>query len=47
MEDTIEEKEEYVFDEVTGAKGKKRVLDTLNKSKLGKHEMDELFCDWS
>jgi|TARA_B100002003_G_C14113783_1_gene535729 hypothetical protein len=38
--------EEFVYDEVTGGKGKKRVLDALNKTKLGKHEMDELFCEW-
>ena len=39
-------KEDYVYDEINGSKGKKRVLDALNKSKLGKHEMDELFCNW-
>ena len=47
MHDAMEENdEEFVYDEVTGSKGKKRVLDALNKSKLGKHEMDELFCNW-
>jgi hypothetical protein len=40
------EEEEFVYDEVTGSKGKRRVLDALNKSKLSKHEMDDLFCDF-
>ena len=38
--------DEYVYDEVTGGRGKKKVLDVLNKSKLSKHEMDEVFCEW-
>ena len=42
----IMDEDEYVYDEINGGKGKKRVLDALNKSKLGKHEMDELFCEW-
>jgi hypothetical protein len=41
-----EDKEEYVYDEITGGRGKKRVLDALNKTKLSKHEMDEIFCEW-
>jgi hypothetical protein len=41
-----EDEEEYVYDQVTGGKGKKRVLDGLNRTKLGKHEMDEIMCDW-
>tara|TARA_Y100000310_G_C20066195_1_gene527232 strand:- start:246 stop:458 length:213 start_codon:yes stop_codon:yes gene_type:complete len=45
-ETSSEDKEDFVYDEVTGGKGKKRVLDALNKTKLGKHEMDELFCEW-
>ena len=40
------EEDDFEFDEITGGRGKRRVLDALNKSKLGKHEMDELFCDW-
>jgi hypothetical protein len=40
------EKGDFVYDEITGGRGKKRVLDALNKSRLGKHEMDELFCEW-
>jgi hypothetical protein len=39
--------EDFVYDEINGGRGKKRVLDALNKTKLSKHEMDELFCDWS
>ena len=42
----MEDQEEFVYDEVTGGKGKKKVLDALNKSKLSKHEMDDLFCSW-
>ena len=42
----MEDKEDFIYDEVNGGKGKKKVLDALNKSKLGKHEMDELFCEW-
>jgi len=41
-----EEKEEYIYDEITGGRNKKRILDALNKSRIGKHEMDELFCNW-
>ncbi|MAG08094.1 hypothetical protein CMO89_01365 [Candidatus Woesearchaeota archaeon] len=41
------EKEEFLYDEVTGSRNKKPVMSVLNKAKLGKHEMDELFCDWS
>ena len=39
-------KEEFVFDEVKGSHGKKSALSLLNKKLVGKHEMDELFCDW-
>jgi len=42
-----EEKEEFLYDEVTGGRNKKPVMSILNKTKLSKHEMDELFCDWS
>ena len=41
-----EDKEDFVYDEVTGGRGKKRVLDALNKTKLSKHELDDIFCDW-
>jgi len=40
------ETKDYVFDQVKGGHGKKHVLSDLNKKRLGKHEMDELFCDW-
>lgn len=36
------EKEEYLLDEITGKK-RKPVMSVLNKTKLGRHEMDELF----
>ena len=46
-----EEKEnddkDYVFDEVKGSHGKKTVLSKLNQRIVGKHEMDEIFCDWN
>lgn len=38
---------DYVFDEVKGAHGKKPILSKLNQRKVGKHEMDEIFCDWN
>ena len=41
------EKEDFLYDEVTGGRNKKPVMSILNKAKLSKHEMDELFCDWS
>ena len=42
--ETIEHTNEYVYDEVTGGRNKKRVLDALNKTKLSKHEMDDYFA---
>ena len=33
---------EFVFDEITGSRGKKPIMSVLNKSKLSKHEMDDL-----
>jgi len=36
------EQEDYLLDEITGKK-RKPVMSVLNKTKLGKHEMDELF----
>ena len=38
--------DEFVYDEITGARNKKTALSVLNKRVLGDHEMDELFCDW-
>jgi len=49
IDENIEDdsKEKYLFDEVNGSRNKKPVMSILNKAKLSKHEMDELFCDWS
>ena len=37
--------EDYVYDEIKGGHGKKNVLAALNKTKLSKYEMDDLFAD--
>ena len=37
---------EYVYDEITGGRMKKPVMSLLNKSKLSKYEMDDLFNSW-
>ena len=37
------QEEEYEYDEVVGGRDKKPVLSALNKKKLSKYEMDELF----
>ena len=34
---------EYVYDEITGGRMKKPVMSVLNKTKLSKYEMDDLF----
>lgn len=39
-----EEEEEFLLDEVSGRK-RKPILSLLNKSKLSKYEMDELFVE--
>ena len=39
--------DEFIFDEVKGSHGKKTVLSKLNQRVVGKHEMDDIFCDWS
>ena len=41
-EDGINEEEEYLLDEITGKK-RKPVMSILNKTKLSKYEMDDLF----
>ena len=41
-EENMEEKEEWLFDEITGMK-KRTAISTLNKRKLSRYEMDELF----
>ncbi len=44
MEHEIEyEEKDYEFDEVRGAHGRKPKMAILNKSKLSKYEMDDLF----
>jgi len=39
-----QEIDEFEFDEVTGARNKKPVMSALNKKKLSKYELDELFA---
>jgi len=38
--------EEFEFDEIRGAHGKKPKMAILNKKKISPHEMDELFLDF-
>jgi len=38
--------DEFEFDEIRGAHGKKPKLAVLNKKKLSSYEMDELFLDF-
>ena len=45
--DSENDDKDYVFDEVKGCHGKKTVLSKLNQRIVGKHEMDEIFCDWN
>ena len=40
-----EKDDEFVFDEIRGAASKKPVLSALNKTKLSKYEMDDIFLD--
>jgi len=44
--ETVQKEDEFIYDEVKGGHGKKHVLSDLNKKKLGKHEMDDIFCAW-
>ena len=44
--ETVKNEEEFIYDEVKGGHGKKHILSDLNKKKLNKHEMDDLFCAW-
>ena len=39
-----EDKEDFLLDEISGRK-KKPVMGVLNKKKLSKYEMDELFVE--
>ena len=38
--------DEYVYDQVKGGHGKRHVLSDLNRKRLGRHDMDEMFCNW-
>lgn len=38
--------DEFEFDEIRGAHGKKPKMAILNKKKLNSYEMDELFLDF-
>ena len=49
MEDAFEsnnKSDEFEFDEIRGAHGKKSKMAVLNKKKLSSYEMDELFLDF-
>ncbi|MBI2140434.1 hypothetical protein HYU14_05905 [Candidatus Woesearchaeota archaeon] len=38
--------EDFEFDEVKGAHGRKPKMSLLNKKKVGSYEMDELFLEF-
>lgn len=38
--------EDFEFDEIRGAHGKKPKMAVLNKKKISSYEMDELFLDF-
>ena len=38
--------DEFEYNEILGEKDKKRKMDVLNKKKITKWEMDELFCEF-
>ena len=40
----MEKDEDFMLDEVSGRK-RKPIMSILNKGKLSRYEMDELFCD--
>ncbi|MBI2546710.1 hypothetical protein HYV81_06040 [Candidatus Woesearchaeota archaeon] len=44
LEEFDDEKEEYLMDEITGKK-KKPVMSALNKRKISRYEMDDLFVE--
>jgi hypothetical protein len=39
----MEEKDEFLLDEINGCRGKKTKMSILNKKKLDPYEMDDLF----
>jgi len=41
----VEEAQDYEYDEVRGEHGRKPKMAILNKSKLSKYEMDDLFLN--
>ncbi len=46
MEEGFIEDSDMMFDEVTGARNKRSVMSALNKKKIGKHDLDEIFDDF-
>jgi hypothetical protein len=44
--ESLTEKDDFEFDEVRGAHGRKPKMAVLNKKKLSSYEMDELFLDF-
>jgi len=42
----LEDDDEYEYDEIRGAHGKKSKMSILSKKKLSSQEMDELFLDY-
>lgn len=44
--ETSRSEDEFEFDEIRGAHGKKPKMAVLNKKKLNSYEMDELFLDF-
>jgi hypothetical protein len=42
-ESAIEDDDEYLLDEINGCRDKKPIMSILNKQKLSKQEMDDLF----
>lgn len=42
-EHEIKDKDEFVLDEINGSRNKRTALSTLNKRRVSKFEMDELF----
>jgi hypothetical protein len=42
-EDSSAKEEEFEYDEIRGAHGRKPKMAVLNKTKLSKYEMDDLF----
>lgn len=43
MRDGMNDQEDFVLDEINGSRNKKPVLSALNKKRISKFEMDEIF----